>query len=73
MSKGLGLYECEVTGDERGDTRQLVAVSKFKDNLITHCKFKYDANISELNSLGCPVPSTYNTYYIIKEVDIAIV
>lgn len=68
--KALGLYECEITGDERGDIRHLVAVSKFKDNLITHAKIKYDSYPVEVNTLNCPPVGTKSPYYIIDTTNV---
>jgi len=70
--KTLGLYECEITGNEFGDTKKLVAVSTFKDNLISYSKYTYGDYPVELDSLNSPPIGTKSPYYIIDKTHINI-
>ena len=72
------LMKCEVTGNEFGDSRELVAISKHWDDLIKYCKAMFDTVPVQLSSLNCPIPEhrhriVNDTYYTIIESKVEVV
>jgi hypothetical protein len=72
------LMKCEVTGNEFGDARHPVAISKKRGDLQTYCKIVLNVEPVELSSLNCPIPEhrhrvVNDTYYTIVESNVEVV
>jgi hypothetical protein len=69
------LLEFEVTGTELGDTSKVVAISDSKEKLAEHCKKVYNVEVKTLSrgDYGSPIPSGYETYYVILKTNVVIV
>jgi hypothetical protein len=76
--KNFELQICVMTGDERGDQRNTIAISKSRESLEKYCEDLFDTKPVELSPINCPIKEHWkyvisDTYYTIIESNIDIV